>query len=72
MSSSYACGMYKSPAAQASKDMMAQLREYRQNLLLAQEDGRYDDAQDYQEKIDDLEPNWNVCAPAGTAPTARW
>ena len=47
--------MYKSPAAQASKDMMAQLREYRQNLLLAQEDGRYDDAQDYQEKIDELE-----------------
>jgi ATP-dependent Clp protease ATP-binding subunit ClpC len=47
--------MYKSPAAQAAKDLIAQLREARQNRNLALEDGRNDDAQDYLESQEDLE-----------------
>jgi ATP-dependent Clp protease ATP-binding subunit ClpC len=47
--------MYKSPAAQTAKDLMAQLRELRQNAALALEDGRNDDAQDYLERQESLE-----------------
>ena len=47
--------MYKSPAAKTAKDLMSQLREIRQNAALALEDGRNDDAQDYQERQEALE-----------------
>ncbi|MGW8249667.1 MAG: ATP-dependent Clp protease ATP-binding subunit [Anaerolineales bacterium] len=47
--------MYKSDAAQTAKDVMAQLREVRQNHALALEDNRYDDAQDYLERQEALE-----------------
>ena len=47
--------MYKSPAAKTAKDLMSQLREVRQNAALALEDGRNDDAQDYQERQEALE-----------------
>ena len=47
--------MYKSPAAKTMKDLTNQLRELRQNQSLAVEDGRNDDAQDFSERIDDLE-----------------
>ena len=47
--------MYKSPAAQTAKELMAQLREIRQNASLALEDGRNDDAQDYLERQEALE-----------------
>src|SRR5574338_554502 len=47
--------MYKSPAAKTVKELMAQLRETRQNHSLAVEDGRYDDAQDFLERQDALE-----------------
>lgn len=47
--------MYKSPAAKTAKDLMAQLREIRQNAALAQEDGRNDDAQDFIERQEALE-----------------
>ncbi len=47
--------MYKSPAAQSFKDIMIQLREVRQNHSLAVEDGRYDDAQDLQQRETALE-----------------
>jgi ATP-dependent Clp protease ATP-binding subunit ClpC len=47
--------MYKSTAAQTAKEIMAQLREIRQNYALAQEDGRYDDAQDYLARQEALE-----------------
>ncbi|MCU0488149.1 MAG: ATP-dependent Clp protease ATP-binding subunit [Anaerolineales bacterium] len=47
--------MYKSPAAKTAKDLMAQLREIRQNAALAQEDGRNDDAQDFLERQEALE-----------------
>jgi ATP-dependent Clp protease ATP-binding subunit ClpC len=47
--------MYKSPAARTSKDIMAQLREIRQNHDLAVEDGRSDDAQDFLERMEALE-----------------
>jgi ATP-dependent Clp protease ATP-binding subunit ClpC len=58
--------MYKSPSAQQAKELMAQLRELRQNYTLAQEDGRNDDAQDYlarQEavelQLDRLRSGWD-------------
>jgi ATP-dependent Clp protease ATP-binding subunit ClpC len=47
--------MYKSPAAKTMKDLTNQLRELKQNQTLAVEDGRNDDAQDFEERIDDLE-----------------
>lgn len=47
--------MYKSPAAQNAKDLMRQLREVRQNHSLALEDNRYDDAQEYLERQENLE-----------------
>jgi len=47
--------MYKSPQAKTAKELMAQLRQLRQNHALAIEDSRYDDAQDYLERQDALE-----------------
>jgi ATP-dependent Clp protease ATP-binding subunit ClpC len=47
--------MYKSPAAKTAKELMAELREIRQNHALALEDGRHDDAQDYLTRQEDLE-----------------
>ncbi|HSF80790.1 MAG TPA: ATP-dependent Clp protease ATP-binding subunit [Anaerolineales bacterium] len=47
--------MYKSPSAQSAKELMSQLREARQNHALALEDSRYDDAQDYLERQEQLE-----------------
>ncbi len=47
--------MYKSPAAKTAKDLTTQVREMRQNQALALEDGRNDDAQELQQKADDLE-----------------
>ena len=47
--------MYKSAAAKISKDLMTQLREIRHDHATAQEDGRYDDAQEIQERQDALE-----------------
>jgi ATP-dependent Clp protease ATP-binding subunit ClpC len=47
--------MYKSPAARTSKDIMAQLKEIRQNHDLAVEDGRTVDAQDFLERMEALE-----------------
>ncbi len=47
--------MYKSAAAKTAKEVMTQLREVRQNHALALEDNRYDDAQDYLERQEELE-----------------
>jgi len=47
--------MYKSNQAQSAKELMARLREVRQNYALAQEDGRNDDAQDYLTSQEALE-----------------
>jgi ATP-dependent Clp protease ATP-binding subunit ClpC len=47
--------MYKSPAAKMMKDLTTQLRDLRQNQSLAVEDGRNDDAQDFSERIEDVE-----------------
>lgn len=47
--------MYKSAAATSSKDLMKQLRTLRQNMTLAVEDGRSEDAQDLQEQEEELE-----------------
>jgi ATP-dependent Clp protease ATP-binding subunit ClpC len=47
--------MYKSPAAQTSRDLVAQLREVRQNHSLALEDGRSEDADDLVERETSLE-----------------
>jgi len=47
--------MYKSSAAKTAKELMTQLRELRQNQALALEDGRNDDAQEFQERQDSLE-----------------
>ncbi len=47
--------MYKSPAAKTVKDLMAQLREVRQNHTLAVEDGRYDDAQELVDQENELD-----------------
>ncbi len=47
--------MYKSPAAKTMKELTSQLRELRQNQSLAVEDGRNDDAQDFNERIEDIE-----------------
>ncbi|HML41262.1 MAG TPA: ATP-dependent Clp protease ATP-binding subunit [Bellilinea sp.] len=58
--------MYKSPAANAAKELMAKLREVRENHNLALEDGRYDEAQDLtdqekelEEQIENLRTSWN-------------
>lgn len=47
--------MYKSDAAKATKKLMDQLREVRQNRLTAVDDGRNDDAQTYQEQEEEIE-----------------
>ncbi len=47
--------MYKSEAAKTAKDLMTQLKGLRQDHALALEDGRADDAQDQQERMDELE-----------------
>ena len=47
--------MYKSQAAKTAKDLMTQLKGLRQDHALALEDGRADDAQDSQERMDELE-----------------
>ncbi len=47
--------MYKSPAAKTSKQIMEQLRSLRTNHALAVEDGRYDDAQEMQHRLRQLE-----------------
>ncbi|MFZ2095974.1 MAG: ATP-dependent Clp protease ATP-binding subunit [Anaerolineales bacterium] len=47
--------MYKSPAAKTAKDLMTQLKGLRQDHALALEDGRADDTQDLQERMDELE-----------------
>jgi ATP-dependent Clp protease ATP-binding subunit ClpC len=47
--------MYKSPAAKTAKDLMTQLKGLRQDHALALEDGRADDAQDLQERMEELE-----------------
>jgi ATP-dependent Clp protease ATP-binding subunit ClpC len=47
--------MYKSQAAKTAKDLMTQLKGLRQDHALALEDGRADDAQDIQERMDELE-----------------
>jgi ATP-dependent Clp protease ATP-binding subunit ClpC len=58
--------MYKSPAANAAKELMSKLREVRENHNLALEDGRYDEAQDLtdqekelEEQIENLRTSWN-------------
>ena len=47
--------MYKSQAAKTAKELMIQLKGLRQDHALALEDGRADDAQDIQERMDELE-----------------
>ena len=47
--------MYKSQAAKTAKDLMTQLKGLRQDHSLAQEDGRADDAQELQERMEELE-----------------
>jgi len=47
--------MYKSDAARTTKELMEELRELRQNHAMALEDNRYDDAQEYLERIEALE-----------------
>ncbi len=47
--------MYKSQAAKTAKELMIQLKGLRQDHALALEDGRADDAQDVQERMDELE-----------------
>ncbi|OGO27936.1 MAG: NDP-hexose 4-ketoreductase [Chloroflexi bacterium RBG_16_54_11] len=47
--------MYKSQAAKTAKELMVQLKGLRQDHALALEDGRADDAQDVQERMDELE-----------------
>ncbi|MCJ7659829.1 MAG: ATP-dependent Clp protease ATP-binding subunit [Anaerolineales bacterium] len=47
--------MYKSPAAEKTKNLMIQLRDLRQSHTLAMEEGRSDDAQNYLLRQEDLE-----------------
>ena len=47
--------MYKSPAAQTSKELMTQLRDARQNLTAAIEENRSDDALELKQRIQELE-----------------
>ena len=47
--------MYKSSAAQESKEIMAELRQIRQNRELAVEDGLHDDVQDITARQEELE-----------------
>jgi ATP-dependent Clp protease ATP-binding subunit ClpC len=47
--------MYKSQAAKTAKELMTQLKGLRQDHALALEDGRADDGQDLQERMDGLE-----------------
>ncbi len=47
--------MYKSAAANSSKDLMGELKKVRQNYNVAVEDGRHEDAQELQEREAELE-----------------
>jgi ATP-dependent Clp protease ATP-binding subunit ClpC len=47
--------MYKSNAAKTAKQLMDQLREIRQNRSLALEDGRNDEASEFQNRQEELE-----------------
>ena len=47
--------MYKSPNAKTAKDLTSQLRELRQSLALAQEDGRSDDIQEMTEHMSEID-----------------
>lgn len=47
--------MYKSSTAKTSKRLMDQLKDLRQNHVLALEDGRYEDAQEILERQENLE-----------------
>jgi len=47
--------MYKSPVAQTAKELMARLRETRQNHAVAIENNRYDDAEDFLASQEELE-----------------
>jgi len=47
--------MYKSAAAASAKELMRQMRTVRQNVALAVEDGRTEDAQELQEREAELE-----------------
>ena len=58
--------MYKSASARATKEVMNELRDVRQNLNLAMEDGRNDDVQelrlresDLERQLDDLRGKWD-------------
>jgi len=58
--------MYKSPAAQEFKDLMAQLKDVRENRNLAVEDGRHDDVQELltaentlEAKLEKLRTGWD-------------
>jgi ATP-dependent Clp protease ATP-binding subunit ClpC len=58
--------MYKSPAAQEFKSLMAQLKDVRENRNLAVEDGRHDDVQELlttensiEDKLDKLRTGWD-------------
>ncbi len=47
--------MYKSPQARSMKELLKELREARANHSLAVEDGRFDDAQELQDRQGELE-----------------
>jgi len=47
--------MYKSPQARTMKELLKELREARANHSLAVEDGRFDDAQELQDRQGELE-----------------
>jgi len=49
--------MYKSPAAREAKDLFSQLRQARQNRILAQEDGNIEDVREWEEKELELQAN---------------
>jgi len=58
--------MYKSPAANTAKELLAKLRNIRANQNLALEDGRYDDAQELlneaavlERDLEELRTDWN-------------
>ncbi len=58
--------MYKSPSARATKEVMNELRDVRQNLNLAMEDGRNDDVQELrlreselERQLDELRGKWD-------------
>jgi ATP-dependent Clp protease ATP-binding subunit ClpC len=67
--------MYKSPAAQEFKSLMAQLKDVRENRNLAVEDGRHDDVQELltaenvlEDKLEKLRTGWDrATSPVVTA-----